>query len=336
MTTTPENEDITEVSLSRRFFRPQTLISFAVAFVILYFLLTRMEIDMEETRRILGDTDLFLISLSFLLYYLTFPLRGWRWRVLLRNVGFDDPPSTRDLTEITFLSYFVNNIVPAKLGDVYRGYLLKRSAGLSFSKSMGTIVSERIIALIVLFVMVGITSLIGFHGHLPETILQTLGIALALVLVAAVGLLAMKGGRKFIQNILPARLRPLYAHFEEGLFLSFRRFPLLLLLTILIWGMEGGRFFFAASALNLAIDPMTSLFIALGSALLTTLPFTPSGLGIVESAIVAVLLLASSLGLVQEMSKSQALSVALLDRLVCYWGLILLGLVVYILSRKTK
>ena len=118
--TTQTNETQDEISLGQRFFRPRTLVSFAIAFVILYFLLTRVEIDVAETMKVLRGTNLPLLSLSFLVYYLTFPLRGWRWRILLLNAQFDDPPPIRDLTEITFLSYFANSLVPAKLGDLYR------------------------------------------------------------------------------------------------------------------------------------------------------------------------------------------------------------------------
>ena len=92
-----------------------------------------------------------------------------------------------------------------------------------------------------------------------------------------------------------------------------------------IWLLEGGRFFFAARALDLPVDPMTSLFIALASALLTVLPLTPSGLGLVESGIVVVLLLASDMGLIPVIARSQAVSVALLDRIVAYWSLMVVG-----------
>jgi len=128
----------------------------------------------------------------------------------------------------------------------------------------------------------------------------------------------------------------LYVRFEEGLFLSLKRFPLLLGISILVWTMEGGRFFLAARALALPVDPMTALFIALASALLTVLPLTPSGLGIVESGIVVVLLLASEMGMLPAVGRGQALSVALLDRLVAYWSVLFLGVLVYIVSKKTK
>lgn len=325
-----------EVSLKQRFLRPQTLVSFVIAFVILYFLWANIDINVEETVEVLRGTDVFLLFLSFAMYYLTFPLRGWRWWLLLGNAGSEDLPSIKDMTEISFLGYFANSVVPAKLGDVYRSYLIKKDAGISFPKVLGTVFSERLIALIVLAVMVAITSLIGFRGHLPAAVQQTLGMTLILVVIGVVGLMVLRGGRELIRKVIPGRFRPLYLRFEEGLFLSLKRFPLLLALTILIWAMEGGRFFFAARAVDLPVDPMTSLFIALASALLTVLPFTPSGLGIVESGIVVVLLLASEMGLLPEVGRSEALSAALLDRLVAYWSLLFLGMVVYLFSRKTK
>jgi hypothetical protein len=333
---TRKSEAQAEISLGRRFLNLQTLISFAIAFAVLYFLLVKVEVDLRKTAMVLRGTSLPLYFLAFLSYYLTFPLRGWRWRILLRNAQFNDPPPVRDLAEIVFLSYFANTLAPAKLGDLYRGYLLGRNAGVSFPKTMGTVLAERFIALVVLFAMVGAISLLGFGGRLPDVISQILGMSFLLVVVGVAGLLVMKGVRGFVRRILPTRLKSFYTRLEEGIFLSFKRFPLLLALTVIIWGMEGARLFFAARSLNLALDPPTTLFIALGAALLTTLPFTPAGLGFVESAIVAMLLLAGSLGLVQGMTESLALSVALLDRLVSYWGLLFLGIVVYIFSKKTK
>ncbi|MDQ3327694.1 MAG: lysylphosphatidylglycerol synthase domain-containing protein, partial [Chloroflexota bacterium] len=59
--------------------------------------------------------------------------------------------------------------------------------------------------------------------------------------------------------------------------------------------------------------------------LLTTVPFTPAGLGVVEAAIVTVLLpVINDAGL--------AGSVALLDRTITYWSLVLIGAVVYLFS----
>ena len=65
-------------------------------------------------------------SLAFVVFYLGFPLRGYRWQRLLRETGF--VIGLRNSTEILYLSWFVNCVVPAKLGDVYRAYLLKMNS----------------------------------------------------------------------------------------------------------------------------------------------------------------------------------------------------------------
>ncbi len=54
-------------------------------------------------------------------------------------------------TEILFLSWFVNCLVPAKLGDLYRAWLLKGNYGGSASRTVGTVFIERIADIIVIF-----------------------------------------------------------------------------------------------------------------------------------------------------------------------------------------
>ena len=57
------------------------------------------------------------------MFYARLPVARPRWTLLLRGTGFRI--GTQDSTEIIFLSWLVNCVVPAKLGDVYRAYLLK-------------------------------------------------------------------------------------------------------------------------------------------------------------------------------------------------------------------
>ena len=78
------------------------------------------------------------------------------------------------------------------------------------------------------------------------------------------------------------------------------------------------------------------MFVALAAALMTTLPLTPAGLGFAEGAIVGVLLLAAQAGLAPGVDAQGhvATAVALLDRGISYWSLIVVGLVVYPLSRR--
>jgi uncharacterized membrane protein YbhN (UPF0104 family) len=282
----------------------------------------------------------YLAALAF--YYLTFPLRALRWRKLLRNVGFLPGegvklPSLAGITEIMLLSWFANCIVPAKLGDAYRAYLLKRGADVSFSKTFGTILAERIIDTLLLFALLALSTSLAFGNALPAEIQTILLTGLGLVAIVLLGLLSMRNLGKYILPLVPLRFRPHYAMFEAGTLGAFARgrLPMIMVYSLLAWGIEAGRVYLVCLALGLSgLDWPIILFVALAAALLTTLPFTPAGLGLVESGIIGILLLAGSLGLITDIDKNLATSVAILDRTISYWSLILVGAVVYAFSKR--
>ncbi len=337
-----EESDPTEISIGRRFFNVQTLISFVVAFAIIYFALTKIDIDIELTARRIASANIGLFVIAIITYYVSFLFRSIRWRVLLKNVGFDEKqgitlPSLWGLTRIIMLSWFANCIMPAKLGDAYRGYLLKRDSGVSFSKTIGTVVAERIVDITILFVLMVVAGLRVFHGTVPEAFAPILYGGLALLGVLAVVLLAMKHFRHVLTRVIPPRLKPMYLKFEEGTFLSFQNLPLVSGLTILVWLAEAGRLWFVSAAVGATgVGLGVVVFLALASSLLTTLPMTPAGLGIVESALITLLLLLDNIGAVQGVDRNAAASIAVLDRLISYWSLIAVGLVVYLLSRRGR
>ena len=62
------------------------------------------------------------------------------------------PLRLRDATEIIFLSWLVNCLVPAKLGDLYRAYLLKINSTVSLSRTFGTVFIERVLDLFAIVV----------------------------------------------------------------------------------------------------------------------------------------------------------------------------------------
>ena len=105
-----------QISLTRRLRNPRTIISIVLPIIILvliYRALPNFQLD-QLVDLILG-ANLWLLAAAFLVYYLGFPLRGYRWLVLLRGTGFS--LRLRDSTEIIYISWLVNCLVPAKLGD---------------------------------------------------------------------------------------------------------------------------------------------------------------------------------------------------------------------------
>jgi uncharacterized protein (TIRG00374 family) len=302
--------------------------------------LTRVDVEVGVILGNLARTDPLTYLAALLLYHATFLVRALRWRKLLENVGYhrDDGvplPSVLGIAEIIVLSWFANCIVPAKLGDAYRAYLLKRSAGVSFSKTFGTILAERMIDMLMLFALLAGSVLLAFRGALPAVILGIMEVGLLLVGVAIVGLVAMRAWHRKIARLVPGRFRDHYRLFTQGTLGSFRSMPLVLTYSLASWGIEAGRLYLVCLSLGLIqLSPPIVLFVALASALLTTLPITPAGLGFVESAIVGILLLAAGFGLAPGVDENVATSVAILDRTISYWSLILVGFTLYVFTRK--
>jgi glycosyltransferase 2 family protein len=324
-----------EPSLWQRFFRPRTLISFAIGMAILAFSLSRLQIDLPETLRTIRSANWLLLVAALLVYYATFPIRALRWRGMLENAGCQrrDLPSLAGLAEIIYLSWFANSVVPAKLGDVYRAYLLRSRSKVPFSKAGGTILAERLIDLAVLLVLLGSTGLLSFRGALPPPVLTVLELGSAGVVAAGIALLAMRHLDHLLRPLVPQRFQRLYHHFHEGTIGSFGGYPQLLGLTLLAWVVEAGRLFLVIQAVgltlspNLAVQALMVAFIALAAALLTAPPGTPAGLGYVEAGLVLALTVLGA-------NHSVALSVALLDRSISFGSLLVGGLIVYIWSHR--
>ena len=68
--------------------------------------------------------------------------RGWRWKLALAPLG--ECPKTANCVYAIFISYASNLVIP-RVGEVTRCGVLSKYDGVSFSKSLGTVVSERMI-----------------------------------------------------------------------------------------------------------------------------------------------------------------------------------------------
>ena len=288
--------DAEQMSLARRLRQPRTIISIAVPIV------DHRDLRRASTARpsakvpglVLGANPL-LVLLAFLVFYAGFPLRGKRWALLLRGTGLRI--GTKDSTEIIFLSWLVNCVVPAKLGDVYRAYLLKINSTASLSRTFGTVFIERVLDLFAIAILGLAAGYWSFRSGLPPAIQVVFGIGVVVVVVLAIALFTMRNfGRQIIVALPAARTQilDLYDRFEEGVFgaLAARQLPVLGVLTGLIWMTEALRLFLVVQALGFAdvsLGLSGAVFVALIGSLLTAVPLSPAGLGIVEAGVVGVL-----------------------------------------------
>ena len=324
-----------QVSLGTRLRQTKTIVSILVPLAIIVAFVGLNWQVLSKVPSLIAAANPALVLVAFLVFYSGFPLRGLRWAILLRGTGFQI--RTKDSTEIIFLSWLVNCVVPAKLGDFYRAYLLKINSTVSLSRTFGTVFIERCLDLIAIALLGIAAGYWSFRDGLPPAIQIVFGIGVVVVAVLAVGLFTMRNfGRRIIIALpLPHNVLDLYDRFEEGVFgaVRLRQMPVLLFLTGTIWMTEALRLYFVVQALgfpDVELGLSGAVFVALIGSLLTAVPLSPAGLGIVEAGVVGVLTVAYGIPL------PEATAIALLDRVISVFSVIVLGSIAYVISPKPR
>lgn len=328
----PEGQD--PGSLGRRFKEPRTLVSFAFAALIVYFVFDRLQIDPADVWSRLRRANPFFFALAVVTFYSTFVIRAVRWKMMLERVGIDAEhghplPTLLGMVKIFILSWFANCVVPARLGDAYRSYLLKQHSKTSFGVGLGTILAERLIDLVVMVVMVFGAGILVFGTHAPARAEQAVFLGAAVVVIGIIGAMTLFLLRERLERIIPDRFTHHFQKLHSGIFEILRNpFPYAGI-GVLIWIGDGLRVYLVAKSLGVDLTIPESTVVSLLSALVTIVPFTPAGLGYVEAFMI---------WLLQELNvhEGSAAAIAILDRLATYWSLILIGLPLYFINFRKE
>jgi uncharacterized protein (TIRG00374 family) len=170
---------------------------------------------------------------------------------------------------------------------------------------------------------------VAFYRKAPGFLLPY-AIAGSLICLAGVGVvLTMRAGRgQRVLRLLPEAVFHKYENLRIGTVHSLKRFPTLIVLTGTVWALESARLAFVVFALGYGNQLTWSQFmlVALVAALLTTVPFLPGGLGLVEAGMVGVLIAVAGVG------QQAAVSIALLDRSISYGSVVVFGFVIFMLT----
>ena len=114
--------------------------------------------DFERVRQVvLYEMDWTWMLLSFPFVILAMALRGWRWRQTLEPL--DLLPRKSVAVNSIFLSYAASLVIP-RIGEFTRCGVLKRWEGISFTKALGTVVTERMVDMLLMLFIVGLTLLV--------------------------------------------------------------------------------------------------------------------------------------------------------------------------------
>jgi uncharacterized membrane protein YbhN (UPF0104 family) len=322
------------IGLGRRLLRPQTLLSFLFAVVVVVFMVRRLHIDPGEVWRQVRAANPLLVGLAVLTFYSAFVVRAARMRWMLGQARIEENPGARmpslpEMAEIVLLGWFANCVVPARLGDVYRGWLLKQRDNAPFTTTMGVIAAERLIDLAALVVLLAGSGLIVFGRHFPS---GTGSVALyggVTVLAATIVVWTLWKTRERLMGMLPDRLVAPVSRIQHGFFENLRAPWRSAAYSLVTWSMDGLRFFFVAWSLGVVLPPSTALFLVLIGALAAASPITPAGLGVVEAVLISVLPLVG-------VKADTATAIVVVERAISYWSLILVGSALYLVSVRRE
>ncbi|MDV7137897.1 lysylphosphatidylglycerol synthase transmembrane domain-containing protein [Maribacter sp. TH_r10] len=155
-------------------------------FLVWYWYNSTSESDREQIIYHITNADLFWVSMSIILGIIAYLARAIRWNYLLRPLGYQPKLSNNLL--IILISYFANLGIP-RSGEILRATALTTYEGVPFEKGFGTIVTERVIDLIMLLTI--ITTTLFLQTEIILGFLQDKGVDFnKILLLLAIGLVA--------------------------------------------------------------------------------------------------------------------------------------------------
>ncbi|RAJ13834.1 lysylphosphatidylglycerol synthase transmembrane domain-containing protein [Arenibacter echinorum] len=147
-------------------------------FLVWYSYYSTSEEDRSEIIHYVKNADPFWVGVSVFLGILTHLSRAVRWNYLLQPLGYR--PKLFNNILIILTAYFTNLGIP-RSGEILRATALATYEHVPFQKGFGTIVTERVIDLVMLFLIVAIA--LFLQTDIIWDFLQQKGFNLVLMLV---------------------------------------------------------------------------------------------------------------------------------------------------------
>ncbi len=223
-------------------------------------------------------------------------LRAWRWGIIIGNYKLANFPM---LFSSMMIGYAANNILPARMGEIARVWVLDRKIGVGMSRGLATVILERLIDSAALL---GLLGLCWFIVPLP-VVMRGSGLVGALALLTglvAVVALARKGHSVLtpVSRALHRRSTRMGGRFDAvaarflsglGVLTDGPQLARLLGLTLAIWAAESLCVLLIMSALGLSPPWIAALFVLALLSLSFLIPASPGAIGVYEFLVVAAL-----------------------------------------------
>jgi glycosyltransferase 2 family protein len=255
----------------------------------LFLYLAGTRVDLAKTQEALRSADYGYLPFAVLLTFLTNWLRAYRWKWMLnpiRNVA------VLRLFSGVAIGYMTNNLLPARLGEIARAYIVGKREGISRSSTLATIVVERIFDGVTLLFFLGSMS---FAFSFPLWV-QRVGMISGVFFFSVLGglyLVMMKKSLRtwvngwvlwWVPVSIADRVQKLAGSFLAGLVVLRRRRDIVLIFfcSVMIWLVEAFTYYIVALAFALEIPFYVAVLAVVIVNLGSLIPAGPGSIGTFE------------------------------------------------------
>lgn len=275
--------------------RLRLIIGIVVSLVALWAVLRN--IDPRELWLSYRDADYLYIAPALLLLFSINWVRAYRWRLLI--YPNHDLPLGR-LFSIVNIGYLFNNILPAKVGELARAYMVGRMIPGGVARALSSLLIERLLDVLVLVVLVfGLMPFIDMPPFLINAgrllgLLSVCGVAV-LVVLTRIGDRGLDWVLRFLRRV-PWIGHPKVRAALENLLAGFRvltvgkLLPATVLSSLVIWFGYALLNYIALAVFGMTHLPVTAAaFVLCATGFSMVVPSSPGGMGVWEAAVVLAL-----------------------------------------------
>ena len=265
----------------------KTLLPIALGVFLVWYWYNSTSVD--ERNQILfyiKDADLFWVGVSILLGILGHVSRAIRWNYLLEPLGYRPKLSNNVL--IILIAYLTNLGIP-RTGEILRATALTTYEGVPFEKGIGTIITERVIDVIMLLAIIMIT--LFLQTEIILGFLENIGIPINKILIllgtAVIALIVFLLFIKKSSHKIAVKIKGFVKGLMDGVFSIFKMKHKWAFIghTLFIWACYIGMLwvikFTVAETLDLSLSQLMVAFVAGSLAMM----FTNGGIGLYPIAV---------------------------------------------------
>ena len=248
-------------------------------------------VNIEAALQVLGTASPAWIALMFVTALIDIGARGARWRALLAPIA---PLPYRRVLGYTYIGYLANNVLPARLGELYRSHALGEGEGVSRPTVLGTVVVERVVDTVMVVAIAAIAVLVlSVRGVMTSAVLLGLAFVALLVIVLGLGIVAHRlPGADRVAAIIARRPRllELARRLRDGLAVAQRPrvVAVALVFSAVAWSASTATFLVAGQAVGVELSVAQAALITSGVALVSIVPSGPGYVGTFELTVVAI------------------------------------------------